>query len=318
MARKGCDGTKLAMWFLLGFVFGQCTGPGCVARADEVAATKDAQTAPTEVRVLAAAHEGRLSDGGIQWDSTFQISHVGAYDGPTTRLPLAMPLPEGVEVLKQRSTTMAPVLDETGRVVAFDIERADLLAAERVELCVRQALEGRRGIRLAAPLAAGEAIQVVAVEGSGGAQFEPDPSTGLLQHIGYSSGGDLPFAQRRRADRLLGPVHESWGKGRVYLRSDPQLVASGGLIGDLVSTPDRTRPALVVVGVTLPLLILALLVLHARLDRPARVERAEAVLREEMGELRRRASGAGPGAADDAGATGSPRGTRSGPASATP
>jgi hypothetical protein len=129
------------------------------------------------------------------------------------------------------------------------------------------------------------------VVGSEATVFEPVASTGLLPHVGFSSSAGLSLAERRQADQLLGPVWEGWGKGRVYLRSGPQLLESGGLVGDLERAPDRARPALAVTGAVLPLLVLGLLFAHRALDRSAKVERAEKVLEEEMGDIRRRARG---------------------------
>lgn len=289
MARKKCSGTQIVMWFLLGFVFGQCAGPGCAVRADEVDEAPAVEQAPPTVRVLTAAHEGELADQAILWRSTYELAPAQQASAEVLRLEMAVPLPADVQV-HAGEPPLAPVLDEQGRIVGFDVVPTDLLRHYpqlRIEL--EQPLPERRGIRLAAPMVAGDAVQAVAVVGSETAIFEPAPSTGLLRHVGFSSARGLQAAQRRRADQLLGPAWQGWGKGRVYLRVGPQLLEAGGLTGDLLETPERTRPALAVAGAVLPLLVLGLVLMHRRLDRSAKVERAEKVLEQEMGSIRRRA-----------------------------
>jgi len=275
---KKCSTSRIVAVFLLGFVIGQCAGPGC-ARAEE----------PPAVGILAAAHEGELAHAGILWRSTYQLTPAQEVTADRLRLVMAVPLPPEV-VVQPGDPPSAPVYDEQGRIVGFDFVPVDLLRHyPQLQLELEQPLPARRGIRLAAPMVAGEAVQAVAVVGSEAVVFEPAPSTGLLRHVGFSSARGLRPAERRRADRLLGPVHEGWGKGRVYLRSSPRLAEAGGLTGDLLETTERTRPALAVVGIVMPMLVLGLVVVHRALDRPAKVERAEQVLAQEMGEIKRRA-----------------------------
>ncbi len=60
-----------------------------------------------------------------------------------------------------------------------------------------------RDLRLTPPLAAGDAVQVVDVEGGDDLRFEPDARTDLVRHIGFFAPVDLPFSARDACDRAV-------------------------------------------------------------------------------------------------------------------
>ena len=112
---KKCSTSRIVAVFLLGFVIGQCAGPGC-ARAEE----------PPAVGILAAAHEGELAHAGILWRSTYQLTPAQEVTADRLRLVMAVPLPPEV-VVQPGDPPSAPVYDEQGRLVQRDVIRGDRL-----------------------------------------------------------------------------------------------------------------------------------------------------------------------------------------------
>lgn len=110
-----------------------------------------------ENAVRAARHEGTVTSTSIRWQSVYVLRA----DASET-LDLAYPLSAGTAL--EPSDTVSPVL-QAGRIVGF--RRVDPSRAERdVHLALTEPLDRNgKAMRLAPPLAFGDAVQIVDMTG---------------------------------------------------------------------------------------------------------------------------------------------------------
>ena len=243
-----------------------------VALGLSAAAPAAADPAP----VTAARHEGTISSNTVRWHTEY-VLRAGAPDS----IELAFPLPAGTSL--EASADVAPV-ERAGRVVALRV-LPEGARRGRLGVTLTEPL-GRQGdaLRLAPPLAAGDAVQLVDVTGGDDLRFEPDPRTQLERHVGFFAPAELPPSARDACDRAVGYVRARTLDDPIYVQASPALVADEGLRGTLSSRGDRARSGALGAGGVFVALLLGLALLQRKLSRAARLEQAERTLAE-LGEL---------------------------------
>jgi hypothetical protein len=212
---------------------------------------------PAHAEAELAAHRAQRSGEAMDWHSTYRLANGDR------ELTLAGPIE--AELLSVHPAGTA-VLDAEGRLAGVRWPHP----VRQVELRVREPVGAARGA-LGPPLAAGPAVQRVAVTGG---RFQPDPSLGLEKHIqGWTSPG-IDREARREADRLAGHRLPRAGEQALYLRG-----RGGPLPGALSESAPVSSTAPWVAAGALGLL-LAAATLGARLAaRLAQQERNEAYLK---------------------------------------
>lgn len=254
---------------------------GSEARAEERALSP----VPRPAAVAAAVHRGSVGGDRITWRSRFVVQPGAGPGGVEVRL--ASPLPAGIDVDEARSPGVRATRDARGRVVAI---AHDAAATDEVSVVVVQPVASRADLTLHPPLAAGDEVQAVTLEGRDDVRFEPEARLGVARHVTYSVAVDVDDASRHAADALLAlPV----GVGQpppLYVRARGPMV-DPGLVGSVTTAHERSRPAYFGAIALFVLGVGALAVLYRRFSRDARVEQAEADLRGEFERLSRGVGG---------------------------
>ena len=88
----------------------------------------------------------------------------------------------------------------------------------------------RRGdaLRLVAPLASGDAVQIVELTGADDLRFEPGAATQLERRVGFFAPAELPSAARDACDRAVRYVRLRTIDDPMYVQVTPQIVADQG------------------------------------------------------------------------------------------
>lgn len=221
--------------------------------------------------VVASAHEGTFTGTTIEWTSTFVA--VPGIAGRDREIVLAAPLGTDVEVVSGAS----PVRSPDGRIVALALASH----AGRVTVRLRQpAMAGP--VTLAAPVAAGEAVQRVTLDGG---RFRADRGLGVEERLGWSRQPEIDRRERRATDRQLG-LHFRPSDQAIYLRGDARIADAGGLVGGL-QAGGRPPYVAMAIGGLFVLLVAGMGVSVRALGRQAKAESVDAYIRDEFVRSRR-------------------------------
>lgn len=243
------------------------------ALALSISAVAAASTGP----VAAARHDGEVAESTIRWHSQYVLR-----DGAPATIDLAFPLPRGT--VFEPSTDVEPIT-RAGRVVALRV-LSEGQSRGRLAIALTEPLDTHgRDARLAPPLAAGDAVQLVDVGGGDELRFEPAPRTAIERHVGFYAPVDLPPSARDACDRAVGYARARPSDDPIYLTASPLLIEDEGLRGAFTSAADRLRAGALGAGGAFVVLVLGLIVLQRRLARAAKIEQAERTLAAEFARL---------------------------------
>lgn len=227
--------------------------------------------------IAAARHHGVIAGDTVRWTSSYLLREDGQ-----ERIQLAFPLPAGAKI--EVSPDVAPI-EREGRLVALQV-LAPYSAGRIIVVTVAERLSrSGREAKLAPPLAAGDAVQIVDVDGVDDARFEPDARTHLARHVGFFAPIDLPPSARDACDRGIGYHRVRAVDDPMYLVASPTIAADEGIRGTLVSASERLRTGALGMGGAFVAIMAALAALQRRLARAAKVEQAERALAAEFAEL---------------------------------
>jgi hypothetical protein len=223
---------------------------------------------PAPVVVSAAAHHGVVTGSGIAWESHL----LGRSEGPGNvgRIALAVPLPTDVEVGGQPQAT--PVWDAEGRVVALDVEGA-------VGTMVLHVWQPWDPGHLAPPLAAGEAVQRVTLDG---ATFTPAEALGLERRIRHTRHSEVRGRDRRWLDRATVGRRARAREQPLYLVADARLREAGGLVGEVRPSGGAEPRVTLVIALLFAIVVAVLSLTYRLLARRVRWEQADAYIRSEF------------------------------------
>ncbi len=137
--------------------------------------------------------------------------------------------------------------------------------------------QARRTGHVPIAVPAGDSVHRVVM--SPNLSFTPDPSMGLIAQVGHYAPADIDVVSRHRFDsRTDGDLRHV---GAYYLRGN-DLQAPGAMRGELELQRNKMGRAAIVAAGIFGLMVLAMLVIHRRLNRSVRHERAEAFLQSEF------------------------------------
>jgi hypothetical protein len=245
-----------------------------------------AHAAEGEARIEAALHQGSIGAGSITWRSRFILDAQGSPEGGYWTVRLAAPLPASMSLTGPEGVTS---IVETGQIVGFRIAPA---AASKRALVITlvQPLDGTSDrIHLGAPLAAGNALQIVDVSGEDGARFEPDPALGLERRIGRFAPRGLSRAAREEVELLVDYRPSRRDNTPLYVNADGAVARRGGIDGILVTRADRLRGGVVGTAVAFVVVVAGLVIARRRLARAALEEEATELLEAQFEALKTRA-----------------------------
>ncbi len=249
-------------------------------------------TPPQSTAVAAALFTPTRVDDGIEWHVRWVLTPEAAADlgeGATRAVRFAMPL--GPDEQLEKIWGVTPMM-EKGVIVGVVLDRAGLIDGRVIAATLHQRLprDQVRDVRLAAPVVASPALQIVDADLGGGTRFELDPSRELEKRVGFMAPPGASPAAREEARRLTGYAEHLSGAA-IYVRGD-DVKALGGLVATLQSPRARARGGEIGIAVTFGLLLVGLVAAVRRLRHAAGVERADAILAAEVDAL-----GPGPGGA---------------------
>lgn len=195
--------------------------------------------------------------------------HMHRDHDPSTPIELAAPLPADAELSGARAVT-----DETGAVVAL---RVDDPSALTVRMPWSQ-VKSSGTLPVAIP--EGDSVHRIVLGPAIG--FSPDPQLGLVAQVGHYAPADIDVVARHRFDERTDQSHRN--VGAYYVRGR-DLATTRALQGEVEHRRARMGRALLVALGVFVLVVLAMVVMHRRLDRSVRHERAEAYLAQEFESL---------------------------------
>ena len=236
-----------------------------------------APAAAAEGPIVAARHAGVVTASVVRFHSEYVLQ-----GSLTETIDLAFPLPAGTTI--DPSTEIAPV-ERDGRIVAFRVLTPGAIRG-RVDVLLAEPFD-RHGdaARLGAPLASGNAVQIVELSGDDDLRFEPDATMQIERHVGFFAPAELAPAARDACDRAVGYVRLRTIDDPLYVQVTPQIVAGEGLQGTLSTRADRGRSgAIGAAGIFLAILV-ALVLVQRKLAATARIEHAEQTLAAEFDKL---------------------------------
>jgi hypothetical protein len=234
-------------------------------------------TAPMTTR--AASHEARVSHDEITWRSLYVGNAYYPGSGMTLLLDLAEPIVASLDAAGSPGVT--PIVDG-GAIVGFAIDADHVPSwSDGVALVLHAPRTGASEALLAPPLARGDVTSRIVVSGDDDLRFEPTAPQ-LERHVGYWAAASSREGERRACDEAIGE------RARLRLDEIPIYVtgaeASHGIRGHFTTSSERARPGIFFAAVLFVLVASGLGLAHLRLSGRARIEQAEAVLREEYGD----------------------------------
>jgi hypothetical protein len=255
-------------WLVSLFALAVALLGGRVARADEVA----------DVRPRAAAHAAFVAGDTVTWTTTYNDCVSSDASAPAQRVLLSTPLRATLDA--DRSQGVTPALDAQGRIVALVFDGRGLRWPLEVHATLRATVE-RSGdeIVLHPPLARSLVAERVEVAGEGDVRFEPSPSMGLVHNVGSWSTPGLSERTRHTADDVVGGHDAPLDEPPLYIGPSSELAQ--GLRGRTLTGAERARPGMLVALTVFLFLVIAITASYRWLGGRARIEQAEAVLREE-------------------------------------
>jgi hypothetical protein len=235
----------------------------------------------------AVAHVGRIEGDHVLWNSSFVGNDTTDSSSGVVRIELARPVVADLDA--EHSPGVSTVHDPTGAIVAFAVDTRQIDGwREGVQVSLRAPLKTEGvDVVLVPPLARGGAIQRIEVSGAGETRLEPDPSLGLVHDVGSWTTPGISEWARRESDALLGRRNAPLDEAPIYVEAaSPSL--DRGLRGRALTQEERARPGkLIAIGIFI-LLAAACAGAYRWLAGDARIEEAEATLREEYAREPRR------------------------------
>jgi hypothetical protein len=228
-----------------------------------------AALAASPATVATAGHHGTWTGEGLTWESTFVMADMPLGGG---RIELAVPLPGDVQVTSGRPARVVPVYDENGEIVALDVEG---FASREIVTLVQPAEAGE--LALHAPLAVGEAVQRVTLDG---ATFEPDPGVGVERRIADARQSGVSRKEKRRVDKELGRARPS--DHPMYVVADTRVKDAGGLVGELVPSGQNQGLVAGAIGAAFVATLAGLALLRRFLAKMAEAEEVDAYIKKEF------------------------------------
>lgn len=222
--------------------------------------------------VNGALHRGTIEGETIVWRSQFTLG-----DNQST-VRLASPLPKGSRLEKNDAIA---AIEEGGQIVGFSVIDS---SATSIAVVLHETLSRKKDhVRLTAPLADGDTVQIVDASGPGGLHFEPAPSSTLERRVGYYAFPGLGDHERGERDTSLGYRKRQAGDLPLYVRATPAMAS--GIDGALSTEAMRTRTGTIGAGVIFVGMIAALGMAYRKVAGAARFEHAERTLEEEFARL---------------------------------
>ncbi len=221
----------------------------------------------------------------IVWSARWVLSIEDAdavAKGRARVLRFATPLPEGETI--DAAPGLAPI-SANGQLVGVRVG-PEAIDGRTVRATLRQPLPHGATTKLAlgAPVASGTSAQIVDGDLGGGSRLEPSEgastSKGLEHHVGYTGPIEIGHAARDEARRLTGYGRRVTG-APLYVRGE-DVRARGQIFVDVVSGSERRSHGNLAVGAGFVVLVGALVLAMKRLRDRASVERADAMLAQEI------------------------------------
>ncbi|MBX3228347.1 MAG: hypothetical protein KIT84_06825 [Labilithrix sp.] len=230
-----------------------------------------------EVPLAGAIATAHRTEEGIAWDARYVVNVDAVADFQGGRIPLAVPLPPG-ELL--RATPGVTAITEDDRVTALCVEPLALEGRTiRVSFMQPAALGPGRTVPLGAPIAAGITVQIIDAHAKEDLRLDAMRGGTLEPHVGFLAARGIGHDAREEARRLTNapPIVS---RTAVYVRG-ADVHAAGGLEGRIGS---RARERGTVIGVALAFVavVAALVAAAKKLRRAATLERADALLVQEI------------------------------------
>ena len=212
--------------------------------------------------VVAASHHGTVASGFVTWRSHYVLSAPGR----DVMVVFAQP------VAASSVRLVLPSSGVTETNARGDIVSISVPLALSNDLVLETAVPAAGA--LSPPLASGDALQRISLDGAGEPMFEVAPGLGVVRHVGYAASGDLGHLERSRCDAMLASNGEPDRADAIYVRATG-AIAETGLVGHVSTRAERSRPAAIGAVVAFAVIVAALIALVKHLGREARVERAE-------------------------------------------
>jgi hypothetical protein len=233
-----------------------------------------------EARTRVASHVGRIEGDRVTWRSMYVENASTDPSASRERLDLAHPFIGELDA--DQSPGVRAITDGTGAIVAIAVDPQVLGTWQRLVAFTVRAPLAREGatVVLAPPLARGEGIQRLDVNGPGDLRFEPASSDGLVKNVGSWSTAGIDETARRAASAELGETSISLDEAPIFVVATSDAVARG-LPGTALTAAERARPGLILAGILFVVLAAACGLAYRLLGREAGIERAEAAIRED-------------------------------------
>jgi hypothetical protein len=232
----------------------------------------------------AASHVARIEGGSVTWESSFVGNESPDPPARWERIELARPI--SAELDAPRCPGVAAVVDAKGEILSFVIDterlpdwRGDVRVALRAPLAHVGSNDDTKVV-LVPPFARGAGVQRVEVSGEGELRFEPEASSGFVHEVGSWATPGVSEAARHDADALLGGRDTPLDESPIYVDA-ASAALEHGLRGRALTATQRAQPGLILAISVFALLAAACAAAYRWLARDARLEQAEATLREE-------------------------------------
>lgn len=238
-----------------------------------------------EVRVAGALFTPTRVDDGLEWRARWILTPEDAEDiaqGATRAVRFAVPLTDAETV----ETTWGVVpFAEAGQVVGVLVDRAATDGNRPFTATVHQRTtrDAARGLRIGAPIAAGNALQIIDADLGAATRLEVATGRILERRVGYVAPPGVSHAAREEARRLTGYDARVRGAA-IYVRGDDVKSASS-LTAVIVTPRARGHRGTIGLAVVFGIIVIALVAAVKRLRHAASVERADAVLAAEVDAL---------------------------------
>jgi hypothetical protein len=237
---------------------------------------------PTDVRVAGALFTPTRTNDGIDWSAHWVLTPDGAaeLDGGATRvIRFAIPLADGDSL---ESTFGVAPLVEGGHVTGAVVDRLGL-DDRTVRGIVHQRAPRDGTLRIGAPVAAGNALQIVDGDLGGGTRLEVETGRLLERGVGHVAPPGTSHAARDEARRLTG--YEARVTGAPLFVRGADVEVAHGFNATVVTARARGHRGVVALAALFALGVGALLFAMRRLRHAASIERADAMLAAEVDAL---------------------------------
>ena len=237
-----------------------------------------------EARVASALFTPTRVEDGLEWRARWVLAPEAAGDiaqGATRAVRFAVPL-TSAETFEP--TFGVVPLTEAGVVVGVEVDREGI-DGRVVTATIHQhvARDGALGVHVGAPVAAGNALQIVDGDLGAGSRLQVDTGRILERRVGYFAPPGISHAARDEAGRLTGYDARVSGLA-IYVRGD-DVKAASGLVATLETARTRGRHGTIGIAFVFGVLVLALFAAVRKLRHAASVERADAILAAEVDAL---------------------------------